>query len=662
MVLAPTQKRAVYFNEFNVLMHGSAYLPLVSGLLQSYVSKSPGLSRQYEFKPFLFYRDRLEKILAQYDHPAVAAFSVSMWNEQLSLKVAQQVKASYPDCLIVMGGPQVPHQPAGYFAQYPFIDVAVKGEGEEAFGEVLARFLESKDFSGIASVAYRDPATGRCVVNDLKRPQSRDLDIYPSPYLEGVFDPLIANWPDLDFQAIIETNRGCPFLCTFCFWGQGGLSTKYRFHSLDRVRGVLEWCAKNRIRYVFNADSNFGMHPRDREIAEMLVELKKQHGYPEKFRTCFGKNTDERIFEVGKILHSHELEKGITLARQSNDDQTLQNIRRQNIKLDTYRTLQLKFNESNIPVYTELILGLPGETFESWLRGIDDILNSGIRNQLFVYMCQVLPNTEMAAPEYRAKFKIETTRIPLAEIHGAVRADHLVREFEDIIIRTDSMTTEDWKRMAVLSWVMQVLHSLKMGYFVMVYLHETYGVRYTDLFRFIGEKRMPEGCLILHREISYFERQLEGILSGKDRAVVMPEYGNIYWDVEEACFLRISQDLPGFYRELESALQAFLDSQRISYNPEELAQAIEYQRLRIPLDNGTALKEERTFSHNFPEYFEHYYTSKQVPLRSAAQTLRLAQVKDYAGNKKDYARETILWGRKSGTLLTRVEWFDLERV
>ena len=161
------------------------------------------------------------------------------------------------------------------------------------------------------------------------------------------------------------------------------MSTKYRFHSLDRVKGILDWCGQHKIEYVFNADSNFGMHPRDYQIAEFLVEAKSRLGYPDKFRTCFGKNTDERIFKVAKLLHEHGLEKGITLARQSNDEEVLKNIKRQNIKLETYKSLQLMFNESGIPVYTELILGLPGETYESWLRGIDDILNSGIRNQLF---------------------------------------------------------------------------------------------------------------------------------------------------------------------------------------------------------------------------------------------------------------------------------------
>ena len=656
------QKRRLYFNEFNVLMEGSAYLPLVSGLLRCYAETKPVLQERYEFMPFLFYRDRLASIVNRYENPGVAAFSCSMWNEQINLRVAEEVKRRYPECLIVFGGANVPHHPEQYFREHPFIDVAVKGEGEEAFAEILERALDTRDFSGILNVAYRHPETGACVVNCGQRPQPRDLDCYPSPYLEGGFEPLMAEGSSqMRFQAIIETNRGCPFLCTFCFWGQGGLSTKYRFHSLERVKAIIDWCGEHKIEYVFNADSNFGMHPRDYQIAEFLVEAKSRLGYPDKFRTCFGKNTDERIYKVAQLLHEHGLEKGITLARQSNDEEVLKNIKRQNIKLETYKSLQFMFNESNIPVYTELILGLPGETYESWLRGIDDILNSGIRNQLFVYMCQVLTNTELADPESLERFKIRTVRIPLAEIHGGVRPGWLETEYEDIVIETDSMSTEDWRRMAKLSWVMQVLHSLKLGYFLMVYLHERYGTKHTDFLRYVSEERMPAGTGgMLRAEIRSFEGTLNGILAGKDRGQVMPGYGEFYWDVEEASLIRISERLPEFYAELLAVAKAFLSEQAIPYSEEELEEVVEYQRLRIPLPSGLALAGPKVFRHNLPEYFEHSYTTQQVSLRRSAQALELVEPKDYRWDRKSYARETILWGRKSGTMLTKIRWHDLE--
>jgi putative methyltransferase len=652
-----SRKRRVYFNEFNVLMDNAAYLPFVSGILRSHAETSEMIRAHYEFMPFLFYRDRVERIVSEYDDPSIAAFSVSMWNEQLNLRVAETVKHLYPDCRIVFGGPNVPHHPQQYFEQYPFVDVAVRAEGEEAFSDILLRSLDSWDYSGIPGIAWRDRVTGICVRNEMERPQSRDLDVYPSPYVNGLFEDLMAIRPDLEFQQIVETNRGCPFPCTFCFWGQGGLSRKYRFHSLTRVSQEIEWAAKHKIRYVFNADSNFGMHIRDYEIAQALVDYKSRYGYPEKFRTCFGKNTDDKIFEVAKLLHDHELEKGITLARQSNNDEVLENIKRTNIKMSTYRNLQVRFNETNIPVYCELILGLPGETYQTWTSGIEDLLQSGLKNQLFVYMCQVFTNTEMADPQYLKKFGIVTKRIPLTEIHGAIRQEGLVTEYEDIVVTTNSMLQEEWRRMAVFSWMTMLLHSMKTAFFVMYYLHDRYSVKYTDFIGYICDRRMPPGVgNTLREELAQFDSQLDRILEGYGRGREMPEYGGIYWDEEEASVLRITEKLDEFYDEMLVLVRELLREKGISWDDAELSEAVRYQSMRMPSCQPLNHKEWR-FNSNLPEYFETCFRSDAKPLMAKPQIMSIF-AKDYQGDKPRFAKETILWGRKSGTNLTEIMWHD----
>ena len=650
------EKRAVYFNEYNVLLENATYLPLVSGLLRAYAATSEIITDNYHFMPFLFYRDSVETLMSRYDNPVVAAFSVSMWNEQLSLRVAAEVKARYPDCLIVFGGPSVPHHPASYFKDFPFVDVAVRGEGEESFAEILIRFLDSRDFSDIPGIAWRDPFSEACVRNDMDRPQSRDLDVYPSPYLTGLFEDLMAGRDDLEFQQIIETNRGCPFLCTFCFWGQGGLSLKYRFHSLEHIASEIEWAANHKIRYLFNADSNFGMHRRDAEIAQMLVESKSKHGYPEKFRTCFGKNTDDKIFEVGKLLHEHDLEKGITLARQSNDDQVLENIKRTNIKMSTYKSLQFRFNETDVPVYCELIVGLPGENYSTWVSGIDELLRSGLKNQLFVYMCQVFPNTELDDPEYKQRFGIVTHRIPLAEIHGAIRPEGLVTEYEDVIITTESMSLDQWRKMVVFSWVTMLLHSMKLGFFVLYYLHDRLGVRYTDLIEYISDGMMPSGVgQILSDEVSLFHSQVDSILEGHGRGRELPDFGRIYWDEEEASFLRISDRVDTFYDELLVLLREFLAYKGVAYEEEELAEVVEYQRIRVPSWRKSPAPEQR-FNSNLPEYFDSCFRVEARPLLANPQVQTIKNPKDYHEDRQRFAREVVLWGRKSGAMLNEVVW------
>lgn len=601
-------KRPVYFNEFNVQMGRLCYLPLVSGLLRAYAETVETVRTHYEFMPFLYRMTAPDEILRAYTTPpAVAAFSVSMWNEQLNLVVAAEVKRRWSTSLIVFGGPQVPHDPTDYMREHGFIDVAIRAEGEESFADVLARNVESNDFAGIPHVSFR--RAGEIIVNPETRKHQRELDAYPSPYLEGLYDDLLAQRSDtMDFQAIIETNRGCPFECTFCYWGRGGLSRKYRYHDMDRVLAEIDWCGRNKIAYVFNADSNFGMHKRDGEIAEFIVATKQKYGFPDKFRTCFGKNTDEKIFRIGSLFHANKLEKGITLARQSNDPATLVNIKRANIKMETYESLQRRFNEEAVPVYSELILGLPGETAASWTRGIDDMLQSGLRNQLFTYLCQVFPNTELADQAYRERFGIVTRRVELNEIHGSVRDPSWVKEYEDIVIETASMPHADWRRMVVLSWSAMALHSMKLAFYVLAWLRDRFGVKASAFIEYLTE-HAPAGTM-WRRELYAYKWQIDDMIErGMGRGQLLPDYGAIYWDTEEATFLRVAEDWETFYDELAEIVAAFLRAQATDFDAADLRQVIGYQRSRMPT------------------------------------------VSDFQGDKHRFARDTILWGRKSGTML-----------
>ncbi len=597
--------KAVYFNEYNIRMGSLSYLPLVSGLLRAHAETSEVIQREYTFKPFIYVNDAPLTILDRYDNPSVAAFSSFMWNEQLNHIVSKEIKTRWPKCLIVFGGPQVPHHPLEYMEERPWIDVCVRAEGEQTFTEILERFVESSDFSGIPGVTWRGGE------NKEERPFSRDLDMFPSPYLEGIFDDLVTQD---NFQAIIETNRGCPFHCTFCYWGRGGLSRKYKYYGLDRVYRELEWCATHEIKYIFNADSNFGMNKRDTEIADFLVDLKERTGFPDKFRTCYGKNTDEKIFAIGSLFHKHKLEKGITLARQSNDEQVLKNIKRGNISMDTYKNLQERFNHENIPIYSELILGLPGETVETWRNGIDELLRAGLKNQLFVYFCQVYPNTDLGDPEYQKEFGIVTKRVPLNEIHGTIHDEKWITEYEDIVIASNSMTVEDWRKMAVLSWVTMLMHSLKLGYFVMEWLHDEHGVPHIE---FLEHLAKGQGNGLIGCEIAIFNTTLDDMLAGKGRGCVIEDCGNTYWDIEEASFIRCMRNPHDFYWEdLYLQVKMFM---------------FDYWR-----KNGYG--ERSKIKRSLPEVIEY-------------QKSRIPTIEMFDGDVDRWARETILWGRKSGTML-----------
>ena len=268
----------IYFNEYNLLMGsgGISYLPFVSGILSANAKKISKLNKNFKIKPFIFIPDKADQIIKNYydEKPDIAVFSISMWNEQLSLEVARKIKKLW-NPLIIFGGPSCPHNPTEYFKKHEFIDIAVRAEGEDAFNDILTKYLNKESFDDIPNVSYRTK-NNQCKINLNSIKFNKDLDIYPSPYLTGEYDYLFEENKDHKYQIIVETNRGCPFLCTYCYWGKGGTTTKYRFHSLERVYKEIEWIAQKKIKYVFNADSNFGMHRRDIHIAQKLVETKKK--------------------------------------------------------------------------------------------------------------------------------------------------------------------------------------------------------------------------------------------------------------------------------------------------------------------------------------------------------------------------------------------------
>lgn len=1005
------RKQIVYTAEFNVVLGAYRYLPYSTGLLRAYVQTDPTIKNNIEFQPFLYELEPLSNVMGKFEKaPDVVAFSVSMWNEQLNLATAKEVKRRWPNCLILFGGCHVPHHPTDYMRQYDFIDACVRSEGEETFKEVLQRHLEHASFSDVLDLTYRTK-DGDIIENLGHRNYQKDMDVYPSPYLEGHFDYLMKQQTkEYKFQCIIETNRGCPFDCSFCvsgdtqittdkgvkrirdvqagdsvlgwndntnkevwnlvehcvpmgrkpvlhitagdfsvevtadhriytkrgwkqagelyigdeilshlwsgnkeqeeeilfsdmleqidgteadveqstqrrevckcssscvqiydreqpneegrdceeswtdsegtscergdspiyvhgggeedywrysqeesarprqsneessnlpedigyeeessqylrsesngfsglvgtavsvhrglvvldravqvgevqesrlrpysrreigdfgsrkilasetrdsggrveglresgmevsnrveryetgragsfedkrvrwvritkiipgkvtevydlanltpfpnffangilvhncYWAAGGLMTKYRFHSLDYVKNEVTWVGKNRIIYAFGADSNFGMHRRDFEIAEHMVAVKKQYGRPIRFRVCYGKNTDDKIFQVATILHDAQLEKGITLARQSNDETTLQNIHRANISLDTYRGLQKRFNDKGIPTYIELILGLPGETLDSWRKGIDEcLIGADEKTSLFCYICQCLPNTDMCKPEYRAKHGIKTRFAKLTEIHGSERDQGLVQEYEELVVATGSMPHRQWRKAAKFSWMAMMLHTMKVAIYPLAWLWDRFQIPPSALV----DKCIGNTTGVLGR----LDEEWEGILDrvavfGEGRGTIVPGCDDTYFDVEEAGVITCVESMEDFYEQLKWRIGSILEECNASSKGatrQELEEVLRYQQVRLPHYNDTGVEETHEFTYNVPEYFAKLFSSTPVPLEKKRQTLTLKQ-RPWNGDKAKFGRELIFWGRKSGDMLEACEWKDVEEL
>ena len=102
----------------------------------------------------------------------------------------------------------------------------------------------------------------------------KELDEIPSPYLTGIMDKFF----DGELTPMIQTNRGCPFTCTFCVDGADTVNRVNQF-GLDRVSLELNYIGKHipkNINTLQISDLNFGMYPRDLEICDDIVGIQKK--------------------------------------------------------------------------------------------------------------------------------------------------------------------------------------------------------------------------------------------------------------------------------------------------------------------------------------------------------------------------------------------------
>jgi putative methyltransferase len=218
------------------------------------------------------------------DNPSICAFSTYIWNECYNLELAKAIKQRFPSCLIQFGGPNVPNQENDYKQwrqAHPWIDTTIRYEGEVSFQNMLLDYLNGT------------------VKKDYVTERMDHLDI-PSPYLTGMFDSII-DQGGYTWAMTIETNRGCPFQCTFCDWGSLTYSKIKKF-PLQKVLDEITWAGKHKIEFLFIADANFGVFPdRDLEIIEHLIATREHYGFPSMVATAWYKNSNEVILTLAEM-------------------------------------------------------------------------------------------------------------------------------------------------------------------------------------------------------------------------------------------------------------------------------------------------------------------------------------------------------------------------
>jgi putative methyltransferase len=148
-------KKNLYLLELSDVFANQVYLPYCSGVVASYAFSKEQIKNEYELKDWFYYRQPPEDILEKIENPSVVGFSCFIWNWNLNLKIAKELKQKYPECLIVFGGQQQPlaDRVGNFFDDHPYVDILVHGEGEETFVEILLEKLkDSPDYSKVSGI------------------------------------------------------------------------------------------------------------------------------------------------------------------------------------------------------------------------------------------------------------------------------------------------------------------------------------------------------------------------------------------------------------------------------------------------------------------------------------------------------------------------------
>jgi len=434
------------------------WLPYAVARLWSYAKTDPYINKTYCAKDFVFERLPIKDFVDSIDSIDIAAFSSYIWNENYNLKLAKAIKQKFPNCIIVFGGPQVPDRPTQFHNDHPFVDHTFHGESEYLFKEFLIDNDKPKSIIG-SRIA--------------------DLDTLCSPFVDGVLDSIVANHCDKNFSITLETNRGCPYACTFCDWGSLTFNKIKKF-DCNLVKKEIEWISKNGIKFVDVADANFGIFKdRDFGLLKHMIDQKQTYGYPETYSFNWQKNSTEHTLEMVEYLTNNNSARGFTLSVQSMSDEVLTNIKRKNMEVSNFQNIMQQCNVKNIQTYTELILGLPGETYNSWVTGIDQLLTVGQHNNIEVWLCQMLVNAELSNNESLKKYDIKTSNIK-NYISGDISEEG--QEGIQVIKSTNTLSYDELLDCYMYSWMIANFHSFGWTQIISRWLHVTEGLAYKDFY------------------------------------------------------------------------------------------------------------------------------------------------------------------------------------
>ena len=438
----------------------SDVVPAAIGMIAEYTEKRiPDLQKIKLFK----YPEKLSDFFEK-ERPDLIGFSNYIWNSSLTDIFLKTIKKKFPKIITVVGGPNFPtslDEQKEYLTSRPWIDFYIVKEGEHAFATLVENLMKKAKVDDLRNLPNLVFQTKEYFYSSDKIERIMDLSEIPSPYLSKRLDEFL----DGKLLPITQTNRGCPFTCTFCTEGQR-YWTKVRRKPRDIIEGELSYISKKmndlekskRRTDLLIADSNFGMFEEDLDTCRVISKEQDKTGYPKYINVATGKNKKERVLEAAKIVKGAMKLAGSV---QSLDNEVQDNIKRKNISSKEIVEMALKSSEIGANTYSEVILGLPGDTKEKHFSTLRVLIESSFTT-ISMYQLMILPGTELGSKDTKFKHKMKTKYRVVPRCYGSYNflGEELnVAEIEEICVANETLSFEDYLECRKMNLIINIFYN-----------------------------------------------------------------------------------------------------------------------------------------------------------------------------------------------------------
>lgn len=451
------------------------YLPYSTGVVWSYANLRPIVSLNWELGDIAWRRDAIDDIYKNLADCDAIGISCYIWNKNYSYELARRIKAYNPNCLIIFGGPEPEIENINFFKLNPFIDVMIKKEGEIAFADLLERdsIADAHDVPGLMinhNGTIFDTGTAKRI---------NDLDNIPSPYTTGIFDRIIQDNPTVKWNMTLETNRGCPYQCTFCDWGSLTYNKVKKFN-LQRVFDEISWGGTNQCDFMSITDANFGMFvDRDEMIVDHIIAVQDQYQFPRRIGLSWAKNQKVEVVKLAKKFTAKGFNNGLTLSVQSLDDKVLTNIKRRNLEMNRLGEVFDLCAKEGLTVNTELILGLPGETVTSWKHNVWELLEINQHSGIEFFQAQLITNAEMNLTQKETN---AMTSVTVYDYMSGTDDYDNIAEGVEIVTSTCDLDNDAMQQCQMFQWFINTWHINGITQWYSRFLRQFAGVHYEDFY------------------------------------------------------------------------------------------------------------------------------------------------------------------------------------